>query len=301
MGSSATLHALIDDATPAETRMSLRRACRARGMAFDEILAASVDPLAEPLVPGALLYCPAASIVANEAEARLWQPGVGTVYRGPLGPLAQVVTQQVAFARCGIPVPLSVRVRSGDPEHLARIVRGLGGLPVVVRADGGEGGQRVSRADSMPALLSLVDLLLSLGVAPRLVSFVPDAMHVRCVVVAGRAVATYENPVRAGDFRSSPSEDPAAYVSLPDDDVAALSVRACDVLGVDLGGVDVLRHPSGRLYLLEVNTPCYFPQAERFGADVAGPLVDALLESACAQLAGSAATRAGEPRRYPLP
>ena len=41
--------------------------------------------------------------------------------------------------------------------------------------------------------------------------------------------------------------------------------------------VDVLEHPSGRLYLLEANSPCYFPQAEEYGADVAGALLEYLL------------------------
>ena len=39
----------------------------------------------------------------------------------------------------------------------------------------------------------------------------------------------------------------------------------------------MLGHPSGRLYVLEVNMPCYFPQAQlRGGIDIAGAMIDHL-------------------------
>jgi glutathione synthase/RimK-type ligase-like ATP-grasp enzyme len=59
------------------------------------------------------------------------------------------------------------------------------------------------------------------------------------------------------------------------------AVRAVHALRVEHGGVDLLEHPSGRLYLLEANFPCYYPQAQRIGGiDVAGAMVDYLLEKA---------------------
>jgi glutathione synthase/RimK-type ligase-like ATP-grasp enzyme len=55
-------------------------------------------------------------------------------------------------------------------------------------------------------------------------------------------------------------------------------VAAAHCVGTDFAGVDVLAHPSGRFYLLEANSPCYFPQAEAFGrVDVARAMVEALL------------------------
>jgi hypothetical protein len=42
--------------------------------------------------------------------------------------------------------------------------------------------------------------------------------------------------------------------------------------------VDVLQHPSGRFYLLEANFPCYFGHAQENGQDIAGAIVDHLLD-----------------------
>lgn len=267
---------LVEAETPAPTRLSLRRACRNRGVEYVELDVADVDALAQPLAVGSLLYSPATSTLALEVEARLWQPGVGTIYRGRLGPLKRVMAPEAALARWDLPVPLSVTARTRDPSMLREFVKSLGGFPIIVRLDGGEGGERVTRADSMESLVSLVDLLHSLGRAPKLVTYVPDAVHIRVVVVAGKAVAAYDNVIPGGDFRSVPSDDPKTYRAAPQGEAARLAVAACDALDVDLGGVDILRHTSGRHYILEVNTPCYFPRAERFGADVSGPLIDAL-------------------------
>jgi glutathione synthase/RimK-type ligase-like ATP-grasp enzyme len=111
-----------------------------------------------------------------------------------------------------------------------------------------------------------------------LVSFIPDAMHWRLVVVGDRVVTAYKNPTRPNDFRSEPSDQRADYGLTPPPEMAALAVRATAVAGTYFAGVDVLEHPSGRLYVLEANFPCYFPQAESYGAaDVSGALVAFLL------------------------
>ncbi|MEZ4269851.1 MAG: hypothetical protein R3F39_26120, partial [Myxococcota bacterium] len=154
----------------------------------------------------------------------------------------------------------------------------LGGFPVVVRVDSGEGGDGVLLAESMRALRGLADLFISRGLGGRLATFVPDAMHWRLIVVGDRVVTAYRNPTREGDFRSEPAANPADYGLTPTPEMADLAVRATAVAGTRFAGVDVLEHPSGRLYLLEANFPCYFPQGESFGAaDVSGAIVRFLL------------------------
>ena len=49
------------------------------------------------------------------------------------------------------------------------------------------------------------------------------------------------------------------------------------------GGVDILEHSSGRLYVLESNNPCYFASAQlAIGTDVSGAIVEYLLQKASA-------------------
>lgn len=129
----------------------------------------------------------------------------------------------------------------------------------------------------MPALRSLVDLLRAQGTSPMLMAYVPHAMHLRLVVVGEEVVTAYRNPIREGDFRSTPSDDPGDYDIEISAEQADLAVAATHVVGYAFAGVDLLVDPDGGLWLLEANFPCYFPQAEDFGADVAGAMVDHLL------------------------
>jgi hypothetical protein len=268
----------VDDTAAPQSAASLQRACRARGGEFRHVFAAEVDPEAAPLPPGSMLYCVSTTPAAERVTRQLWQPGVVTFHRGPGGPFEVVVDPLRWFTLAGLPVPRFAVIEPGCGADLEAIAESLGGWPLVVKSPGGEGGVGTLRADSPPALRGLLDLLHARGVAPTLMSYVPDALHLRVVVVGDRAVTAYRNPVPDGDFRSRPSADPADYgVPIPTR-VASLAVRATHALGLDFAGVDVLLHASGRAYLLEANFPCYFPQAEAHGtADVAGAMVAHLL------------------------
>lgn len=271
-----SLHCITDASVPASSCALLRAACAARGLACATIDATSF-PFADPpeLPPLAMMYRPAVALAAIRCEQFLMRPDVATFYRdsdalhfdGPAAPLC--------FQRAGLPVPRSVPLFTSDRAALRRSVELLGGLPVVLKT-GGEGGIGVMRADSWPALHSLVDYLRSQGVAPWLQTYIPDAEHWRVVVVGDRGVAGYRNDLLADDFRSTPSDDPSAY-TLPAPAAVAIAVAAVRVTHREFGGVDLLRHRSGRWYLLEVNTPCYYPHAQQVaGVDIAGAMVDHL-------------------------
>ncbi|GMV44467.1 MAG: hypothetical protein AMXMBFR64_61830 [Myxococcales bacterium] len=278
LAATRILTCVIDEGTPDTTRASLRRGCASRGVRYVEVRGSGLDPGVPPLEPGSLLYRPATTWASMRAERQLWQPGVATFYRSPAGPFVIHTEQWLALARAGLSTPASLRLGRTDDAFLRDAVEALGGLPVIVRVDSGEGGVGVLRADTFQALRSLSQLLVSQGHAARLAAWVPDAMHWRVVVVGERAVTAYRNPVRRDDFRSEPSDSPDDYGLAPPPDMEELAVRASHVAGSAFAGVDILEHPSGRLYVLEANSPCYFPQAEDHGkADVAGAMVDWLL------------------------
>ena len=76
-----------------------------------------------------------------------------------------------------------------------------------------------------------------------------------------------------------PADNAEDYGLTAPAEMQALAVAASRVAGSEFVGVDVIEHlPTGRLYLLEANFPCYFPQAEEFGlADVSGAMLDHLI------------------------
>jgi len=279
----------VDDDVPGETVALLRKACRKRRVEFVHLDARSFDFAPEKrLGPGEMLYRPAVSFIAQRVEQFLWSPGVATFHAD--GPFFEATAPAELFERAGIPVPRSCLCASADPELLRGFVRALGGLPVVLKVGGGEGGVGVMRADSFPALFSLVDHALAQGHNPQLSAFVDQAVHHRVIVVGDRAVAAYRNAMRPDDFRTWAAEEKSAYTARVPRRLADLAVRAVKALRLELGGVDILEHGSGRLYVLESNFPCYHPQAEKAGGiDVSGAMVEFLMSKAAKLSAPGAA------------
>jgi glutathione synthase/RimK-type ligase-like ATP-grasp enzyme len=146
---------------------------------------------------------------------------------------------------------------------------------------GGERGIGVMRVDSFPALFSLMDYSRACGSDPLLCAYIEGAVHWRLVVVGDRVVAAYKNITEAEDFRTYAGEDLSDYQAPVDPEMARIAVRATHALGYELGGVDLLQAPDGRIYLLESNFPCYFPQAQLVaGIDISGMMIDHLLGKA---------------------
>lgn len=270
---------IVDDDVPAETIVALEDAADQRGLAFVRIDAERFD-FAEHrrLRPGDLLYRPAISAVSARVEQFLWTPGVADLYVRAHGVFFDPNNASMLFDRTGLPVARTFWPTKQNKQLLEAWVDDLGGLPVVVKLMGYSGGQGVIRVDSMVTLRSLLDAFLAQGNSPLLCAYVPDAVHWRVFVVGNKAVGGYRNSMDQGDFRTSASDDPADYAAELPAEVCEIAIAAVRALEFELGGVDVLTHPSGRHYLLEANFPCYFGHAQEHGQDIAGAIVDHLLD-----------------------
>jgi hypothetical protein len=266
----------VDDGVPDTTIEVLRAACAARDIDFVHVHARGAMP--DPPDPGDLLYRPAVSMKAQWMERQLWHPDVATFHADPDGPFVTIQAPIERFQRCGLPVPRTFQPSSADRHELDSHVDDLGGYPVVVKFHGGEGGIGVLRADSSAALYSIVDYGLAKGAMPSVSAYIPDATHLRVIVVGDRAVTCYRNVTADGDFRTYGSQDPDDYDLPIGDELGSLAVGATQALRLELGGVDILVHASGRHYLLEANFPCYFALPETIaGVDVSGALVEHLV------------------------
>ena len=279
----------IDDRVPRETIDLLADACHARRVELVEIDARALDySRPTPLQAGDMLYRPAVSLAAIRAEQFLYTDDVATFYAEPQSLFFAPSSAPLLFERAGLPVPRTVPCATADRALLRRYVDHLGGVPVVVKVAGGEGGVGVMLAESLAGLFALVDHLVDRGQQPWLAAYVPDALHWRVLVVGDAAIAAYRNPLDTDDFRSVASNAPEDVFTDVDDRFAAVACAAVRALRVECGGVDILAHASGRHYLLEANFPCYFAHAQRVaGVDVAGRMVDFLLAKRAGFTAGA--------------
>jgi hypothetical protein len=285
--SSPRFFCITDRTVPEESTRLLREACEERDVLFTAIQAYDFDFDPDTrLQPGSMLYKNAVAMAATRVEQFLIDEEVATFYGEPSRAYFDCLNSAAWLDRAGVPVPRGFHCHSTDRTIIRRYVDWLGGLPVVVKTPGGEGGVGTMIADTFAGLFSLLDYVLNRGTTPQLLAYVPDAVHWRVVVVGERAAAAYPNVRNEGDFRTGPSIRPADYTASPEPEMAAVAVSATRALGLEFGGVDVMRHESGRLYVLEVNQPCYYPQAQlRGGIDVAGAMVDHLLEKSRSLLA----------------
>jgi hypothetical protein len=276
---------LVEDGVPRETIALLTAAAARRGVATVVHDGRTRRPDGAPpetaCAPGDLLYKPGISYACTRLEQQLWVPGVATFHGDPDGPFFPCANAQLRFEQAGLPVPRSVEVAGLAHADLPDLIEHLGGLPVVVKVPGSSRGIGVMRADSLGALRSLVDFLQANHPFARVMAMVAPAVHWRVVVVGDRAVAGYVNPVDDGDFRTSGTSDPGEVTADVPPELAEVAIAAVQVQRLELGGVDLLVHESGRVYLLESNFPLYHAHAETVGGvPVSQAMVDHLIDKA---------------------
>lgn len=277
------LYVLVDN-TPESMIQQLRRACERRGVECALIDAGRFDMVdIEPLEPGAMFYRPATSHRSYVIEQLLVHQEVVTFYPDALGPHLILDNQALFLTRMGIPTPRAFYSLETRRAELRRQVEALGGLPVILKVPGRSLGVGVMRLDSWPALYSVAEAIAAeRGQNATLMSCVEPAEHWRVLVVGDAVAAAYLNQAVEEDFRTwVDEEDQEAFLRPAPPEVLQVAVQATEAVGVEFGGVDVLWHPSGRAYVLEVNFPCYFGHPwDAARIDVAGVMVDHLLGKA---------------------
>lgn len=177
-----------------------------------------------------------------------------------------------------IPVPRSVMIQV--PAQITRAVRFLGGFPLVAKGLRGRQGTTVEKLQDQ-------DFAKYVAAHPPypiqsvlLQEFLPTASvgDTRIVVVRDRVVACMRRTPKKGEFRSNVHLHGRGMLWDPPRDWLELAVRATQVLGLQVAGVDMLEGPAGPL-VLEVNTTPGFRELERVtGVDVASEIIRAAVE-----------------------
>lgn len=135
-----------------------------------------------------------------------------------------------------ITCPLSFSEYS-DLSFLDRAI-GLLGLPMVVKDCYGSFGQQVHLARTREELASL----LGGPFVPRILQkyIECNGTDIRVEVVGGRAVAAMRRAAPEGDFRSNATIGGTIAACEPAEDVEELAIRACEAVGADFAGVDII-------------------------------------------------------------
>jgi len=171
-------------------------------------------------------------------------------------------------------IPRTTFVR--DEKDVLPAIERVGGAPVVIKLIEGAQGKGVLLAESITAAQSIVELLQSQKQNVLIQKFVAESRgkDIRAFVVGDRVVAAMRRVAKGQEFRSNVHRGGIAEaVDLPEEYIET-AVRAAQILGLRVAGVDMLECKNGP-QILEVNSSPGIEGIETCtGLDVAGAVID---------------------------
>jgi ribosomal protein S6--L-glutamate ligase len=178
------------------------------------------------------------------------------------------------LSRHHIGIPQTTFVR--DKRDVLPAIQRVGGAPVIIKLIEGTQGIGVLLAESVTAAESIIELLQSQKQNVLIQKFVAESKgkDIRAFVVGDRVVAAMRRVAQGQEFRSNVHRGGIAEaVDLPAEYVET-AVRATQIMGLRVAGVDMLESKSGP-QIMEVNSSPGLEGIESCtGLDVAGAVIE---------------------------
>lgn len=176
----------------------------------------------------------------------------------------------------GIAVPKTIVIRS--QRYLDWAIKQVGGLPVIMKTPFGSYGSGVVIAESKRSLVSSLDAIwTAYDINIVLIQeYIRESKgrDIRLFVVGGKVVASMMRAASKGEFRSNIELGGMGEKVDITEEEAVAAIRATEVLGLEVSGVDIVRSNKGPL-VLEVNANPGFKKLEDVsGCDVARAIVE---------------------------
>ncbi|MDH3746505.1 MAG: RimK family alpha-L-glutamate ligase [Acidobacteriota bacterium] len=165
-------------------------------------------------------------------------------------------------------------------EDLLPAIGRLGGVPVIIKLLEGTQGVGVILAETTEVASAIVETLHSAKQNVLVQKFVSESRgrDVRALVVGDRVVAAARRVAKAGEFRSNVHRGGRAEAVVLDEKYEATAVRAAQIVGLRVAGVDMLEGSDGPA-VMEVNSSPGLEGIEgATGIDVAGAIIDYIEE-----------------------
>ena len=180
--------------------------------------------------------------------------------------------QVLASKKIGMPVTAV----AASPKDTSNLMALVGTAPLIVKLLESTQGKGVVLAETKKAAESVIDAFRGLKANFLVQDFVKEAAgeDIRCLVVAGKVVASMKRTGAEGDFRSNLHRGGSAKVVRITKEERETAVRAARAFGLGKAGVDLLRSDSGPK-VLEVNSSPGFEGIETAtGKDIVGKVYD---------------------------
>lgn len=152
--------------------------------------------------------------------------------------------------------------------------------PIIIKTLAGSQGVGVMLSENKSSAVSLLETFRATHIPTLTQQFIAEAkgQDIRAFVIGDRVVAAMQRQSASGEFRANIHQGGCAESIVLSDTEQALAVRAAQVLGLAVAGVDLIRSAHG-LKVLEVNASPGLEMIEKVsGADLATLMIEHLLK-----------------------
>lgn len=177
------------------------------------------------------------------------------------------------LSRKGIGMPTTAFAHS--VKDLDGIIKEVGGAPLVIKLLEGTQGKGVVLAETKKAAESVIQAFMKLRAGILVQEYIKEAggADLRCFVVGNRVIAAMQRQGPPGEFRSNLHRGGKAMLVKLTSAERRTAVRAAQVMGLGVCGVDLLRSEKGPL-VMEVNSSPGMQGIESAtGKDIAGMII----------------------------
>jgi ribosomal protein S6--L-glutamate ligase len=184
------------------------------------------------------------------------------------------------LARKGVGLPVTGFAHS--PDDVDDLIQMVGGPPLVIKLLEGTQGIGVVLAETKPAAESVIEAFLGLKANIMVQEYIKEAKgaDIRCIVIGNKVVAAIKRQAQPGEFRSNIHRGGNATVAKITPGERATAIRAANIMGLNVAGVDILRSDHGPL-VMEVNSSPGLRGVETTtGENIAGKIIEFIEKNA---------------------
>jgi len=178
------------------------------------------------------------------------------------------------LSRAGLGIPKTFFADSS--KNADDLIEMVGGPPLVIKLLEGTQGIGVILAETVQSAKSIIDAFLGEEIYILVQEFIAEAngADIRAFVIDGQVVGAMERQGKAGEFRSNIHRGGKGKVIELSEAEQLSAIRATQILGLQIAGVDMIRSSLGPM-ILEVNSsPGLKGIEEATGIDIAAKIIE---------------------------
>ncbi len=184
------------------------------------------------------------------------------------------------LSRAGVGLPTTGFAHS--PDDVQDLIKMVGGAPLVIKLLEGTQGIGVVLAETKKAAESVIEAFFGLKANIMVQEYIKESggADIRCFVIGGKVVASMKRQAPEGEFRSNLHRGGSATLIKITPQERAAAVKAAQIMGLNVAGVDILRSNRGAL-VMEVNSSPGLEGIESTtGKDIAAMIIEFIEKNA---------------------